>query len=73
MLDADGKGHWIPCQAAGTRDFGNMPDHRPIMQKGDNFRVPEKRGPQRYVVDHLKITSAGGKPTVRFVREQVAE
>ena len=40
LEDAEGRGHWIPCQAAGTRAFGSMPEHRPILQKGDNFRVP---------------------------------
>ncbi|MBP86737.1 MAG: transglutaminase [Planctomycetaceae bacterium] len=69
LHDKDGTGHWIPCQAAGTRDFGSMPDHRPILQKGDNYRVPEKRKPQRYVAEFLKIDSAGGKPQVKFVRE----
>ena len=36
LLDRDGKGRWFPCQAAGTRAFGGMPDPRPILQKGDN-------------------------------------
>lgn len=71
LHDQDGNGHWIPCQAAGTRDFGSMPDHRPILQKGDNYRVPEKREPQRYVGEFLKIDSVGGKPQYSFVRELV--
>lgn len=73
LHDKEGHGHWIPCQAAGTRDFGSMPDHRPILQKGDNYRVPEKSKPQRYVAEFLKIKSAGGKPRVQFVRELAAE
>lgn len=36
LLDAENRGHWFPCQAAGTRAFGAMPDPRPILQKGDN-------------------------------------
>jgi transglutaminase-like putative cysteine protease len=44
LVDAEGEGHWFPCQAAGTRAFGSMPEYRPILQKGDNFRVPEKKG-----------------------------
>ena len=32
LEDAEGRGHWIPCQAAGTRDFGGMPDTRAILQ-----------------------------------------
>lgn len=69
LVDDDGKGHWIPCQAAGTRCFGSMPEFRPILQKGDNFLVPEHRGPQRYVAEFL--TGKGGKPSCQFVREMV--
>ncbi len=72
LEDQDGVGHWFPCQAAGTRDFGSMPDHRPILQKGDNFLVPEKgRVPQRYVAEHLhgKFSTRGAKPQVEFVRQ----
>jgi hypothetical protein len=74
LHDADGAGHWFPCQAAGTRDFGNMPDHRPILQKGDNYRVPEKKERQRYVAEFLKIKAirGGGKPKVEFVRQLLA-
>lgn len=67
--DADGKGYWFPCQAAGDRAFGYMPDLRPILQKGDNFKVPEKKERQRYVAEFL--TGKKGKPDVRFVREVV--
>jgi hypothetical protein len=71
LEDKDGNGHWIPCQAAGTRDFGSMPDTRAILQKGDNFRVPEKKEQQRYVAEFLSVKSikGAGKPTVKFVRE----
>jgi transglutaminase-like putative cysteine protease len=69
--DAEGEGHWFPCQAAGTRAFGSMPEYRPILQKGDNFRVPEKKGRQRYVSEQLKIVDVMGpnSPKVEFVRE----
>jgi hypothetical protein len=71
LEDQQGQGHWIPCQAAGTRDFGGMPDTRAILQKGDNFRVPEKKEPQRYVAEFLSVKSVkgAGKPAVKFVRE----
>jgi hypothetical protein len=74
LTDASGNGHWFPCQAAGSRDFGSMPDQRPILQKGDNFKVPEKRERQRYVAEHLtgNTRGGGGKPNVQFVRELVA-
>jgi hypothetical protein len=71
LEDKEGNGHWIPCQAAGTRDFGSMPDTRPILQKGDNYRVPEEKKPQRYVAEFLSVKSVrgAGEPKVRFVRE----
>ena len=50
MEDEDGNGHWFPCQAAGARlEFGEMAEARPILQKGDRFRLPLEREPQAYV------------------------
>ena len=72
LIDEQGEGHWFPCQAAGTRAFGEMPDHRPILQKGDNFRAPyNPRERKRYLAEHL--TGAGGRPKVKFVRELVSD
>lgn len=70
LLDSEGQGHWFPCQAAGTRCFGGMTEHKPILQKGDNFKVPEKKKPQRYVAEFLiaKAVRGNGQPTVEFVR-----
>ncbi|MCA9188215.1 MAG: transglutaminase-like domain-containing protein [Pirellulaceae bacterium] len=62
LIDAQGNGHWFPCQAAGTRAFGSMPEERIILQKGDNFRVPEKRQPQRYVAEFLSAKNVHGTP-----------
>lgn len=68
LVDGDGRGHWFPCQAAGTRAFGAMPEFRPILQKGDNFIAPERpKDRLRYVNEYL--TGAGGKPVVQFIRE----
>jgi transglutaminase-like putative cysteine protease len=73
LEDEQGRGHWYPCQAAGTRIFGSMPETRPILQKGDSFRVPGSRKPQRYVQDTLVAKSAAADPEVQFVRQQLAE
>lgn len=68
LEDAAGKGYWFPCQAAGTREFGGITEHRPILQKGDNFTVPEKpRDRMRYVAEYL--TGLGGNPKVKFIRQ----
>lgn len=69
LVDDEGQGHWIPCQAAGTRDFGNIPESRPVLQKGDNFSVPEKKGEQRYVAEFLTGKSGGGQPACEFIRK----
>ncbi len=68
LVDKDNNGYWFPCQAAGAREFGGISETRPILQKGDDFRVPERpRDRQRYVAEFL--TGRGGQPSVKFVRE----
>lgn len=71
LMDEQGEGYWFPCQVAGPRDFGSLTDNRPILQKGDNIRVPELRDPQRFVAEYL--TGSGGrgmgKPRVEFSRK----
>ena len=42
------------------RSFGGIAEQRPILQKGDNFTVPERREKQRYVSEFLK--GDGGQP-----------
>lgn len=71
LEDGDGNGYWFPCQAAGTREFGGITEHRPVLQKGDNFMVPEKKGEtMRYVSEYITGTAnVGGKPSVRFIRQ----
>lgn len=49
LEDAGGKGHWLPCQAAGDYQFGEMTDSRLILQKGDRFKLPGHSKPLRYV------------------------
>jgi hypothetical protein len=74
LVDDKGKGHWFPCQAAGTRAFGGIPEHRPILQKGDNFRDPDQSNkPVRYVSEVLKgsAVKGGGRPDYTFIRELV--
>ena len=50
-----------------------MSEDRPILQKGDNFRVPEEKGQQRYVKPFLSAKNAAADPVVKFVLEKVAE
>ena len=71
LMDEKGEGHWFPCQVAGTRDFGSMSDHRPVLQKGENIKVPEHREPQRFVAEYLtgRGGRSSGQPQVKFVRK----
>jgi hypothetical protein len=71
----DAPGAWYPCESAGTRAFGEMPLARTILQKGDNFRVPERKERLRYASDYTfgLPTPGGGKPKVKYIREQVAQ
>jgi hypothetical protein len=59
LQDDEGKGHWFPCQAGGTRAFGEMPEHRPILQKGDNLLLSEpgsrRRKKYRFLPSNLVI------------------
>ncbi|HEY2839360.1 MAG TPA: transglutaminase-like domain-containing protein [Pirellulales bacterium] len=68
LEDGEGKGHWFPCQAAGTRSFGGIDEKRAILQKGDNFTVPESpKKKMRYVSEFLK--GDGGQPQVQWIRQ----
>jgi hypothetical protein len=72
LEDATAQGWWFPCQAAGTRAFGAMPDQLPILQKGDNFRDPDRPGKSlRYMSEFLKgaALKGGGDPRVEWIRE----
>jgi hypothetical protein len=73
LEDADGAGHWYPVQSAGTRAFGEMPTPKVILQKGDNFRVPERRRERlRYASDYtLLLAEPRFKPKVQYIREQL--
>ena len=72
LEDAQGVGRWYPCEAAGARAFGGMPNQLPILQKGDDFRDPDRPGQSlRYVSEFLRGTPVpgAGPPQVEWVRE----
>ncbi len=71
LEDESGKGHWYPCQAAGTRAFGEMHETRPILQKGDKFEVPGERKAKRYVAETFRAKNAQANPRVQFVGKPV--
>ena len=73
LEDPQGEGHWFPCQVAGDRQFGQMHDYRPILQKGDRFKVPEETGPLRYISHFFtckqKPSGPGLDPNVEPVQD----
>ncbi len=72
LVDERGKGYWFLFQAAVAKlEFGSMHEERPILQKGDNYIVPEERGGHRYMKQFLSAKSAASPPEVRFVMERV--
>ncbi|MCC6494545.1 MAG: hypothetical protein IT424_16160 [Pirellulales bacterium] len=73
LEEAPGQGYWYPVQSAGTWAFGEMPSPKVILQKGDNFRVPERRRERlRYASDYtLLLAEPQFKPKVAYVREQL--
>jgi hypothetical protein len=74
LMDKNGNGHWLPCSPAGAKAFGEMPDTKLILAKGDNFKPPDSRDRQRYIRTNL-IAHPGaqnaGKPSVQWVGQQV--
>jgi vacuolar-type H+-ATPase subunit F/Vma7 len=74
LVDAEGQGHWFPCEAAGSRSFGGIADQRPILQKGDNFRDNDRpRDRLRYLSEFFTCKTTTGDPRVKFVRDEVTQ
>lgn len=71
LEDEDGKGHWFPCQAAGSYQFGSMSEQRPILQKGDRFKISGQRELVRYAQPTLKCKDASGAIEIEPITEQI--
>ena len=76
LSTAKGEGHWIPCQPAGARTFGEMPDTKPILAKGDSFHPPYHSNVKqmRYLAEDLDATplnKGGGRPQVKAIHQLV--
>ncbi len=67
MEDPEGDGHWLPCQAAGEYSFGQMIEAKPILQKGDKFRLPGQREPLRYVQPILTARDSTGGLAIDWI------
>ena len=71
LQDKSGNGHWFPCQAAGPYEFGAMSDPKPILQKGDRFKMPGERNKVRYVRPTLVARDAQGNISIQWIARQV--
>ena len=58
LVDQDGNGRWFPCQAAGSYQFGEMNERKPVLQKGDRFRISGQKELQRYAQPTIKCKDA---------------
>ncbi len=75
LEDPEGNGYWFPAQVAGNEALGVSSDTRPILQKGDSFRIPESpREETRYVKELFTgdVRQNGPDPRVQFIREEVS-
>jgi hypothetical protein len=68
LEDSAGKGHWFPCELKEKTVFGTVSNDYMILQKGDSIEVPEKKEPQRFVPEFVKVKGTG-RPKVSFVRQ----
>lgn len=71
LEDETGQGHWLPAHVSRIdREIGYVSSQSAILEKGDNFKVYERKEPLRFVPEFLRGSSAeGGKPKVVFVRK----
>jgi hypothetical protein len=63
------KGNWYPCVVHEPAELGVCNDSRPILEKGDNFKVPEEKSVQRFIKEFLTMKGAV-KPSIEFRRKR---
>ena len=71
LTDANQKGTWFPCQAAGSYAFGEMPEPRPILQKGDRFRIAGQREEVRYLRPTLVAKQAPRGVAIEWIANPI--
>jgi hypothetical protein len=48
-----------------------MRETRPVLQKGDDFKIPGERTAKRYVAETFRARNATVAPRVQFIRRQL--
>ena len=69
LVDKAGNGHWFPCQAAGTYEFGSMTEAKPILHKGDRFKIDGERNQVRYL--RPTLYAKPGAASIGWVNRQI--
>ena len=59
LQDRYGNGYWFPCESLGPYSFGKLHRHEVVLQKGDIFKVSQKKQRQRYIEPTLSGFPAG--------------
>ena len=68
LIDNNKNAHWFPAVLVGPREFGQLSEPLPILQKGDSIRVPEKKQRQKFVAEFATCKGTS-KPIIKFVRQ----
>ncbi len=71
LEDADGNGFWFPCQVAGEYEFGAMSETRPVLQKGDSFKLPGMSEPTRFIQPTLVAKDAAGGLDFQHITQEI--
>jgi hypothetical protein len=75
LIDRNKKAHWFPAALVGPREFGQLSEPLPILQKGDSIRVPEKKQRQKRVAELFECQADPRSktktpdPRYKFVRQ----
>ncbi|MCA9269545.1 MAG: hypothetical protein KDA41_13785, partial [Planctomycetales bacterium] len=71
LEDAAGRGHWYPVESTNKEHFGHLPRTSVILQKGDNFNVPEFREPLHFARTVVKgsFGPGGAQPEFKEILE----
>ncbi len=67
LEDGQGNGRWFPCQVAGDYQFGSMFEPKPILQKGDSFKMPGQTKATRYAQPTLTAEDAAAPINVHWI------
>ena len=73
LEDESGEGHWFPCQVAGSYEFGSMTELRPVMQKGDRFKLSGQSERSRYLQPVITFKDLNGTVKREWISREVTD